>query len=212
MTEPASPEEDPRWIALSKARQQELLNNFRHVNTEDFEWWDFTYEEFEDDLLEIGLTVKRKNGENSPEIYFSGFYCQGDGASFGSEVHEPNKFLAAIGHEKWAAWWGKQDWQIGTSIIGTNNMRVDTELDVPENPFSETEEPLQFHTWQITQAPPTPAEIKAIEKDATEKLEGLAKKLYRDLRDEYEFLTSDEVVIDWILNNRPEDLEEEDDG
>ena len=51
----------------------ELIDKHWDINVS-YDWWDFTYEQFKIDMLAKGITVD--------EMYFTGFYSQGDGASF----------------------------------------------------------------------------------------------------------------------------------
>ena len=67
-----------KYDDLPKEIQTKAIENNRYINTE-CDWWDFIYEEWIEDLNIIGF-------ENA-EINFSGFYCQGDGASFTSDIN-----------------------------------------------------------------------------------------------------------------------------
>lgn len=207
MSEPESPAVDPRWLALSKARQQELLDKYRDTNV-DFDWWDFLYDDFESDLEELGIEVA--SDEKRKEIYFSGFYCQGDGARFVATVEDATKFLTAMGHPEWVKWW-EDGWSVKSRLVGTNCMTVDVETPVPDNPYDLDDEPLQYHAWQIKTDPPTIGQLIDFSKDVDQKFSALAAELYSDLRNEYEHQTEDDQVIAWILSNAPEELEEEDD-
>lgn len=57
--------------------KDKALEKHRDINT-DYEWWDGTYEMWKEDLHERGFY--------ETEISFSGFYSQGDGASFTGRV------------------------------------------------------------------------------------------------------------------------------
>jgi|SRR5581483_10707047 len=62
----------------------------------DFEWWECTIDTWKEALEQIGFT--------KPEIQFSGFYNQGDGASFtsGMDVEELLKFICSeITPDRW---------------------------------------------------------------------------------------------------------------
>lgn len=70
--------------AKDKAREAYTSNNHPHDD-----WWDNIYEDFARICTILGIslstrTVKLMSGKTreEPHIYFSGFYSQGDGASF----------------------------------------------------------------------------------------------------------------------------------
>jgi len=199
--------EDPRWLALSKERRSKLLEEYRNVNVE-YDWWDDLFEDFVEQLTEVGITastheVKLMNGKTrqDPNIYFSGFWCQGDGAYFEGHVSDWPKFLAVLGKESWAFWAYEYNWTASSSKAYGNNMSVNSELAAPENPHDEEEDPLRFHAWNIIKLPPTEADLAALESEIESKFEELASKLYNDLEAEYDYQTDDEQVVDWVLNN-----------
>lgn len=197
--------EDPRWLALSKERRGELLEKYRNVNVE-YDWWDSLFEYFAEQLTEIGITVsthevKLMNGKTrqDPNIYFSGFWSQGDGACFEGYVSDWPKFLATLGKGDWT---GREcNWTASSACLRGNNMYVNSELEAPENPHDEEEDPLRFHAWNIAYLPPSEADLAALESEIEDEFNRLASGLYNDLEVEHDYLTDDEQVVDWILSN-----------
>src|SRR5690606_10902815 len=60
---------------LSSEAQEKAIENLRnHEGYLDYKWWDSTYEDVKTIAALFGLEID--------EIYFSGFYSQGDGACF----------------------------------------------------------------------------------------------------------------------------------
>ena len=199
--------EDPRWLALSRERQSKLLEEHRNVNVE-YDWWDSLIEDFAEQLTEVGITastheVKLMNGKTrqDPSIYFSGFWCQGDGAYFEGCVSDWPKFLATLGKEDWVFWAYECNWTASSANLRGNNMSVNSALEAPENPYDEEEDPLRFHAWNVINLPPSRADLEALETEIESKFEELASKLYNDLEAEYDYQTDDEQIVDWILNN-----------
>lgn len=199
--------EDPRWLALSEERRDDLLEKYRNVNVE-YDWWDSLFEYFAEQLTEIGITVsthevKLMNGKTrqDPDIYFSGFWSQGDGACFGGYVSDWPKFLATLGKEDWAFWAHECNWTASSTHSYGNNMSINSELEAPENPHDEEEDPLRFHAWNIAYLPPSEADLAALESEIKDKFNDLASGLYDDLETEYDYQTDDEQVVDWILSN-----------
>ena len=77
---------DLEYDQLGPDAQERARDNYREGNL-DYEWWDHIYEEWIAELEEMGW--------HNPEINFSGFASQGDGASFTA---------TGLDFKKWAAW------------------------------------------------------------------------------------------------------------
>lgn len=75
-----------KFARLSPKAKERARDNYREGNL-DYEWWDHIYEEWIAELEEMGW--------RNPEINFSGFASQGDGASFTA---------TGLDFRKWAAW------------------------------------------------------------------------------------------------------------
>lgn len=210
--------EHPRWLALSKGRREKLLDEYRDVNT-DHDWWDCTYEDFEQQLAEVGITVSyvlryTSSGRSTsvPEIYFSGFGCRGDNAWFFGHVSNWPKFLLALGRPTWARWAETCAWDARSMREGTRYSVVDYHIEPPENPHDEEDDPLRFHAWQVANNPPSESEIDDFITAVLDKFRDLCQELYKTLEAEYEYLTADEQIVDWLLNNLDElDEDDEDD-
>lgn len=64
---------------LSDKAKDMARETFRHVNV-GHEWWDFIFEDLDTVAALLGIEIDRRHGQ--PDIRFSGFASQGDGASF----------------------------------------------------------------------------------------------------------------------------------
>lgn len=62
---------------LTQDAQEIVLNNLYDINT-DYDWWDCEFEYWQEKLETLGF--------NNAKIYFSGFYSQGDGACFDADI------------------------------------------------------------------------------------------------------------------------------
>lgn len=78
-----------RFNALSARQRDEILDKHRDYNTEHLNWWDDVYYDFRHDMYKIGIEVD--------EMYFSGFWSQGDGACFEGRVYSWGDFLPSLG-------------------------------------------------------------------------------------------------------------------
>ena len=168
------------------------------------EWYDFVYEDFETICgilgVALGTTSVRLYGggtRDKPQVWFTGFWNQGDGASFAgrysyargaakairshapkdTELHRIADALQAVQR--------KNFWQLNAGIRQSGRycheytMTIEVERDSP--------------TWQ----PPT----DDAEDTLTEAMRDLARWLYRQLRSEYEHQTSDDAVDEIVSAN-----------
>lgn len=71
-----------KYNELTEAQKLKVLEKLQDLNV-DFQWWDSTYEYIK---TQLGLL-----GFSDIEIQFSGFWSQGDGASFTASFKVPNK-------------------------------------------------------------------------------------------------------------------------
>lgn len=78
-----------RFRALTARQQDEILDTHRDINIQ-HDWWDCTESDFIEDMERIGIRVD--------DMFFSGFYSQGDGACFEGRVTDWAKFLESVGH------------------------------------------------------------------------------------------------------------------
>ena len=188
---------------LSDAAKENARIWYRDQGLHD-EWYDFVYEDFETICRIIGITlattpVRLYGGgtRDKPQIWWSGFSSQGDGASFAGRysyargsgkairAHAPKDAeLHRIADELQAVQ-RKNFHQLHASIRQQGrycheySMAIEVERDSP--------------TWQPMTDDAEDAVIEA--------LRDLARWLYRQLRSEYEHQTSDDAVDEIVSAN-----------
>ena len=171
----------------------------------DHEWYDFVYEDFQAICGVLGIALRtspvRLHGGGTrerPHLWFRGFASQGDGASFeASYAHAKGATGAIRAHaprdaelhriaDALQAAQRRNFWQLTGSIRTRGNycheysMAIEVERDSP--------------TWQpITDG---------AEDTLIEAMRDLARWLYRQLRQEYEHLTSDAAVDETVADNQ----------
>lgn len=203
---------DPRWLALSPARREALLEEHRDVNVENIDWWDGVYEYFIEECKEQGIDIEERARSRQPAIYFSGFWSQGDGACFEGRVGDWPKFLVAFGRPDLAVMYQKFDerltlsWQHGGHYYHANCTSFSSDLYVP-NPYDEEPDPLQYAAWDVAYEGGNLFEN--LEEDFIEFVRGRMSDLYRALENEYDYLTRDETVVDYLLEHCEELLVED---
>ena len=181
---------------LSDAAKESARIWYRDQGLHD-EWYDFVYEDFGTICGILGVTlatspVRLYGGgtRDKPQIYWSGFSFQGDGASYaGNYSHAKGAAKSIRAHapqdtqlhriaDELQALQRKNFWQLNATVLQRGRycheytMAIEVERDSP--------------TWQ----PPT----DDAEDTVIEALRDLARWLYRQLRSEYEHQTSDDAV------------------
>jgi hypothetical protein len=170
----------------------------------DHDWYDCVYEDFESVCKILGVRLDTRavhlwggGTRRKPCIWFSGFWSQGDGASYDGryshakaaprkirehapkdeELHRIADALQAIQRRNF----------FQLHAVTTHRGRADHELSM---------------AISVERDSPVSQEMTADAEDAViEALRDLARWLYRQLEREYEYLTSDPVVDEAILAN-----------
>lgn len=176
----------------------------KYSGTADSDWWDSVYEDAVAVAELIGITINEDN-KGKPEIRFSGFWSQGDGASFtGSYAYRRDsvnlvssytggdKALVAIASQlskiQRKHFYGvtAEIGIVGGNYCHSNMMRADVshsqDRELPED----------------------------VESDVLEQMRAFADWVYRQLEKEYEYQNSEEAVAelaeanDWLFNEAGE--------
>lgn len=191
-----------QFDALPTEKQAAILDKHRDCNVECYEWWDYEVEDFANRLNGVGICVSPR------QVYFSGFWSQGDGACFEGYVTDWPLFLEKHGllpkFQPFLDLIPKADTcRFRSTTRRGNNMITNIEWSCT----NWAEEGSVRHT--MVQALIDLCESLLIEfEDACGTVfQDHASQLYRDLEAEYDHLTSDEEVLDHLIAN--EVLEEE---
>lgn len=193
-----------KWEALTKSQRESMIDQYRDINTSDgIEWWDYTYDTFRERMAAQGISVR--------EIYFSGFWSQGDGACFGGCVSDWGMFLKAVkpdveesvwkfanAHDLSLAWWHSGHYYHEYSVSYSEELSV-------ENPHDEEEHPLLYDAWEIINGCSGP--VADLYDLMAEHLRSEMRQLYSDLEEEYDYLTSDEAITKYILDNLGDEID-----
>lgn len=208
-----------RFNALSERDQDAILDEHRDWNV-DHDWWEFQYGMFKEAMMNRGFYVD--------SIRFSGFWSQGDGASFTGHVHHFAAFWSA--HEITMPFVQEM---LDQGHTNTLSLRCVTDLTLYVHSGTMTTQdgfhlddpafnhPLEQAAWKMKKV--------AAEQEWTDfatRSIGIfrehADQLYRDLETEYDYLTSDEQVLESLIANdsleeqleryEPDSSEEDDEG
>lgn len=169
--------------------KDKALDKNRYINVEDIDWWEDTIDNWTGKLAEKGF--------EDADIYFSGFYSQGDGACFDCKKFDLKKLLnlVEIPEEK-------------KKIILKCDEKFGIELEINRKSCLYSHEHSVYLDWSSSGSIPSICcnmiddFVKELEKIRVE----LCKQIYADLKDDYECLTSDEHVEDTLEANEYEFL------
>lgn len=184
--------------------------------TLDYEWWDCTYANAKEDGKEKGFDIE--------DIRFSGFWSQGDGASWTGRVdlkqflehhlkednpdHHRYFVLQALLDEDWVEKYVTID-RYGFHYVHSQTMREGGVSLSPLDGLDEDSEerlqadgPLQrANVYQLHVGIDTGALVDDLLKWIIEEAREFADKIYADLETEHEHLTSEESLIEGAYAN-----------
>lgn len=187
---------------LSKTAKQKALTACHELNI-DFDWWDSSYDDFIAICACLGITVSKER------IKFEGFYSQGDGSGFSATV-DLTQLNKAIINKAWQDYAPKLDFDFTAIPIDrrvmalvengvlehdpkiisrSRNYGVVVDLGIYAVNERERNHDLVFE------------ELDNLEEWLRKIAETLNKHLYKSLEAQYEYLTSDEAIIEGILAN-----------
>lgn len=201
-----------KWEELSQTAQQRAREWY--LEGMDYEWWDCVYEDAKTEGYTFGFCIDK--------IYFSGFYSQGDGACWVGQVdvsqwlgtHVPD----SIGVSAWRQLIQEnvvskhlQVSHVSNHYSHENTMRfgeIVDDTDCYEDDYT-MQLPSIFkgmsiaNLFDLIEADDTCSfkNIEQIEQAIEESSKDYAREIYRRLREEYEYLCSDEVMIDHFKIN-----------
>lgn len=189
-----------KWNQLTDERKEKLLEEHRDINV-GYEWWDSIYEMLDEDLAGIGVRATEK--------CFSGFWSQGDGACFNGYVFNWALFLAAVGKPELipaAVDAPNFSWESLGRYCHENTVEFDTDSLWQDNPYDEEDEAVRHEIWKANNE--EGGALYAVRDDLVEFLKDRMRQFYSDLEEEYEYLNSDEAVLDCILENYEDEIDD----
>lgn len=194
-----------QYDELPSDSAKEKARNWYREGGLDYEWYDYLFEEFTEDMSKEGIdilthkqTVTLAYASGAPSktfekhnIYFSGFSSQGDGASFEANVNVANWIKAHKLANKYRKLYNlcrQEGYRIAIRKSSNNyshHMTMMVDSDASDYPYPDDAQ----DQWGEV--------VKAVLEDCRNH----AKTLYRQLEEEYYYLNSNESVADTIRIN-----------
>ena len=193
----------PQTIEVTAYKFQELTDKAKQTAmyklTPEYEWWDQIYEDAKEEGKDLGFDISH--------IYFSGFYSQGDGALWTGWVNmipwlEKNKqgdahaqIVIALMEDGWV----DPSMLIGSRGRDSHSSNMTREHVTAVEPRTESVFGKSMFAGasvdNLIQALPE-SYIDDIADEALESARDYADDIYKRLRDEYEYLCSEEYIAE----------------
>lgn len=175
----------------------------------EYEWWDSVYEDAARIATILGIdlmrTERRKVGKSyeTPDISFSGFCSQGDGACFAGHYHfNPNSVaeinaycndekLISIATELFTL-------QLARRLLGLESFSA--AITTAGSYSHSNAMSVEVHFEEDDEHPIDAIEDDAIEDEVTNVMRSFADWIYATLEKEHDYLMSDEVVDDQLAD------------
>lgn len=183
---------------ISSAAMEKVRSWLRDGNTDEG-WWEYVYEKWNAALKEIGFT--------DPDISFSGFWSQGDGASFTAGVDtkvmlkflmnkgRPTEKIGYDGEKELFADWIRHGYKTGKPEYRKLVKHVD---DIHLKVVRTTSQYSHFNTCDTELDYYGPDKlydlVSEFRRDVEELREHLSKVIYKELEEEYDSLCEDESL------------------
>ena len=196
---PKSVLDNPKWVNLGGTTQRALLDKYRYTNVDEDWWSECILEDFREKLKGIGF--------GHADCYYSLGYCQSDYATFSARVDDWAKVFKHLG--LLLNWPYYEEAELSAEAVVADyrgNQRVSDYMNAGENPYDEEDDPIRFDLWEMRNA--GESEMLELVRSIEALCEELSSELYRSLREEHEYLTDDERVVEYILENCQDEIEE----
>lgn len=167
---------------LSETAKEKAISNYIENL---YDWWDSIYDYWNDKLTEIGF--------NNVKIYFSGFYSQGNGAMFTyKHIDEKlyNEYIESTELTPLRKKWAKG---IIESIYAKGEQRGHYYHEKSCNHLVELETTFDWYAYLNLSDWVNDLNV-GFQEYLTDLYEELCSDIYKDLKEEYEYLTSEEGV------------------
>ncbi len=171
-----------QYEELSEEAKQKVIENMQKDDSFlMYDWYTFIYEDFKDRMYqEYSCTVD--------DIYFSGFWSQGDGASFTGSISIKDYIEKTKQKSKYRSLYKYlEEYEPFVDIRQQGNYSHENTMYFDDHFFLEGTEKQSDQLYKL---------MDEIEETFREE----ARQLYKKLEDEYEYLTSDECIKEEIIN------------
>ncbi len=169
--------------------KERLRDRHRYVNVDELEWWDGGYDLAKEDAAKFGLDIEN--------IYFSGFSSQGDGASFTGGLRFKECDVTDL-NEGAKALYDVLAGVYGLIKIVAEDSELRVYIEQRGNYYHENTMAVET-VWSF--ADDVNNILATKQEEVEEALRGYARWIYRTLEKDYDYLTSDEAIDEYLSDN-----------
>lgn len=181
-----------KFKSLPESAQQAILDKHRNQGVEYDDWWDCTYDDFKERMKGVGIEVDR--------MYFSGFWSQGDGACFEGSVCNWPLFLTSINAD---SCFSHEDVYENMSFsvqhhghhYHSHSTKYSEEIHLTN---LHEEGSIRYHAFEALMDE-CDEKVEALWESCKEAFRDHMDDLYKSLNEEYDYLTSDEYVLEYLI-------------
>jgi len=171
----------------AKVIQKEQENEYRLG----YPWYEHIMEDFQEKLEKQGWELEIK------DIFFSLSYCQGDGASFDAKLDvlkymKVNKLMTKF---PTVTKWAKKDQILGS----THTTSMSSHYCHENTRYFEIEHDMYYDTLTEKEQKKLDWETEDLEKIIEEDRDRDCRELHKLLQEDYEYLSSDEVIKEGLI-------------
>lgn len=204
---PALPDKGLSFDELDKSAKEKALTKFRDWQCCD-QWWEYTYEDFIEVAKCLGITIDYDASQKQWAIHFSGFSSQGDGACFKGEYSPKSDAVEAVKEH------APQYTELHRIAAELTALQVTAKLKLGGTVCAtiRTDSSSYCHSGTMTvdcslfeETPAAPfdwSHFNLLALRFRKAFCDLADWLYKQLEEEYEYQTSDEVVTEVAREHR----------
>lgn len=202
---------------LSSDIQEKVLSDYKEEYRDHIDpwWYEDVIKNFESELEDLGLENIKCN--------FSGFWSQGDGASFIARVRDVGKFFKEALKLQPGKWFNygeeKEEDEIDSMISGFEDLGINSKI-TPLTPDDfwinierntsryyheftisaelDVEEPIEGRNFNASEKKEFDNWLGRLTDSITEWARKKSRELYSELEAEYDSINSDESIIEWM--------------
>ena len=168
---------------LEEVKEKAIENN-RYINVDSDDWYEFVISDWKEKLEQVGFS--------DPEIHFSGFYSQGDGACFDCKSFDISRLLKNLDFT---------DKQKARIVELQDDFSISIEKNGFYNLYSHERTRYTEIDYFFVEKQSDKDLLLNLEKQIEEMRLDFCRKIYSELRDAFEDLTSDQAVYDTLQAN-----------
>lgn len=184
---------------ISPEYKQALIDKYRDINVDHDNWYEWTIENFKAEML-------KDYSINVTNVYFSGFWSQGDGACFEGSALFPNfmdnfkpddypMIRKLLEHNGSVIFRSEQRGHYNHENCTSFTYEVEDMYQVLDAPTEFQEDLVTVFQRQLD------IEVPQFEEEAIEFFKDKMREVYRTLEKDYEYQVSDEAVWETIVAN-----------